>query len=616
MMARLYILALLLLAPLFVKAQDKPFNYREFEGKVKKHINSKPDSVKILVQQALKRKDLNDTIRGSLYNIYAIYYNTLGKEDSAITNFKKAIVLFKGYPRLAMRPLMNISTAYRSKGQFDDSFKYLGQALDIARANKNKLFEGMIYGNYASNYNVMKEYDKSVEYCLKSIELLKKENEPLQLITAQQKLANNYMQMYNFEFAADMYRDCMAGYKKLGDKNNYYNTLINYAECLKYLDRHDQALKALDEAIAGLKKMKNVLNLAIAYTKVGNISATKKQYKRAVDNYARGYGILEESNSVYVAIIAAESAELFNKLGRYNESIKIAERTKKLSVYPNTPAEDRNRLDIAVAAAHAKTDNDAAAIIGLQKAIATKDSLNRVTNEDHAREVQAKFQAEVQREKNLSLEANNKVLEQDARDRNTKITIYISAALAIVILILLFMRSIILKTRLQKQQLSTAGADITLLQERHRHEQQLSDAQRDMIDEKQRELTSTALRMASFQNSINDIIEKAEATVTGSVAEVKKELKMLVKQQDYWKQFETRFNSLHPDFGTNLQHRFTKLTKNDVEFCSLLKLNLSNKEIASLLQISHESAITKKYRIKKKMEISSDEEFDHLLAAI
>jgi len=48
----------------------------------------------------------------------------------------------------------------------------------------------------------------------------------------------------------------------------------------------------------------------------------------------------------------------------------------------------------------------------------------------------------------------------------------------------------------------------------------------------------------------------------------------------------------------------------------LLKLNLSNKEIASLLQISHESVITKKYRIKKKMEINNDAEFEKLLLEI
>jgi tetratricopeptide (TPR) repeat protein/DNA-binding CsgD family transcriptional regulator len=615
-MARLYLILLICLVPLKSLCQDRPFNYREFENKVKKYIYSKPDSVKLYVEEAFKQKGLHDTIRGNLYNIYAIYYNTIGKEDSAITNFNKAIVLFKGYPRMAIRPHMNISSAYRNKGEFDKSFSHLDQALEIAKATKNKSFEGMIYGNYASNYNVMKDYNKSVEYCLRSIDILKKENEQGQLITSQQKLANNYMQMYNFEFAAEMYRDCMAGYKKMGDLSNYYGTLLNYAECLKYLNKYNEAIKALDEAIAGLKKIKNKPNLAVAYTKIASIASLQKQYKKATDNYANAFTMLAESNSVYITIIAAEYAELLNKLGRYDDALAIAERTKALSVYPNTPIADRNRLDIAQAEAFSKTDNDAAAIAGLQKAIAVKDSLNNADNEKQVREVQAKFQAQVQQEKKRTLEANGRLLLQDVKDRHTVIILCVCAAIVLIGVVLLLLRSSMLKSRLQRQQLSTAGADVSLLQERHRHEQLLSDAQRDMIDEKQRELTSNAVRMASFQNAINDIIEKCDSNVISALSDVKKELKMLIKQQDYWKQFETRFNSLHPDFTANLQHRFNKLTKNDVEFCSLLKLNLSNKEIASLLQISHESAITKKYRIKKKMEISSDEEFEELLAAI
>src|SRR5690606_685960 len=136
---------------------------------------------------------------------------------------------------------------------------------------------------------------------------------------------------------------------------------------------------------------------------------------------------------------------------------------------------------------------------------------------------------------------------------------------------------------------------------------------KDTIDEKQRELTSTALRMANYQDNINQIIEKCESNEFTKVGEVKKELEHLIKQKDYWKQFETRFNSIHPEFNAGLVKKYSKLTKNDLEFCALLKLNLSNKEIASLLQISHESAITKKYRIKKKMGISDDTEFEKLI---
>jgi DNA-binding CsgD family transcriptional regulator len=59
---------------------------------------------------------------------------------------------------------------------------------------------------------------------------------------------------------------------------------------------------------------------------------------------------------------------------------------------------------------------------------------------------------------------------------------------------------------------------------------------------------------------------------------------------------------------------FPELTDNDIAFCSLLKLQLTNKEIASLLGISHQSVISKKYRVKKKMQLhDNDESFDQLM---
>ena len=123
-----------------------------------------------------------------------------------------------------------------------------------------------------------------------------------------------------------------------------------------------------------------------------------------------------------------------------------------------------------------------------------------------------------------------------------------------------------------------------------------------------------ALRLANFYDGINAMMERI--TMQSSITDVKKELQQLIKEKDYWKQFETRFNNLNPEFATGLLNRFPKLTKNDIEFCSLVKLKLSNKEIASLLQISHESVITKKYRIRKKMELEEDGDFEKLLSEL
>ncbi|PZR03576.1 MAG: hypothetical protein DI539_26145, partial [Flavobacterium psychrophilum] len=190
------------------------------------------------------------------------------------------------------------------------------------------------------------------------------------------------------------------------------------------------------------------------------------------------------------------------------------------------------------------------------------------------------------------------------------------ASIFFIIIVLLFLRSLWLKNRLQKEALRNLNIEKNLIKQQQEHEHEFANSQKAIIEEKQRELTSTALRLANYQDNINGIIEKCENGQITDAKQLKQDLASLLRQKDYWKQFETRFNNLHPDFANTLTERYSKLTKNDVEFCSLLKLNLSNKEIATLLQISHESTITKKYRIKKKMEINDDTEFEKMLMEI
>ncbi|MES2487845.1 MAG: hypothetical protein V4581_18095 [Bacteroidota bacterium] len=52
-MARLYLFMVLLL-PFISTGQDKPFNYREFEGRIKKYINSNPDSTLAILNEAME----------------------------------------------------------------------------------------------------------------------------------------------------------------------------------------------------------------------------------------------------------------------------------------------------------------------------------------------------------------------------------------------------------------------------------------------------------------------------------------------------------------------------------------------------------------------------------
>ncbi len=68
-----------------------------------------------------------------------------------------------------------------------------------------------------------------------------------------------------------------------------------------------------------------------------------------------------------------------------------------------------------------------------------------------------------------------------------------------------------------------------------------------------------------------------------------------------WEIFETNFNQVHEHFFKKLKKEFPDLTPGDLKLAAYLKMNLSSKEIAPLLNISIRGVENKRYRLRKKI---------------
>ena len=73
-----------------------------------------------------------------------------------------------------------------------------------------------------------------------------------------------------------------------------------------------------------------------------------------------------------------------------------------------------------------------------------------------------------------------------------------------------------------------------------------------------------------------------------------------------WSLFEQAFNNADKDFLEKIKTSHPDLTPNDLRFCAYLRLNLSSKEMAPLLNISIKSVETKRYRLRKKLGLEHD----------
>jgi tetratricopeptide (TPR) repeat protein len=114
-------------------------------------------------------------------------------------------------------------------------------------------------------------------------------------------------------------------------------------------------------------------------------------------------------------------------------------------------------------------------------------------------------------------------------------------------------------------------------------------------------------------------IQSLQTNLKGQTREDLLNLRRLVSEsklqtEGYWNEFLLIFSRVYPNFYEQLKNYYPELSQNELRICTLMKLNLSLLEIANLLNITSESARKARYRIYKKMELSSDKELvDKLL---
>lgn len=76
-----------------------------------------------------------------------------------------------------------------------------------------------------------------------------------------------------------------------------------------------------------------------------------------------------------------------------------------------------------------------------------------------------------------------------------------------------------------------------------------------------------------------------------------------IENEKHWQVFDKYFDEVHQDFINRLKEKHADLTPKDIRMCSYLKMNISSKEIAPLMNISIRGVEISRYRLRKKLNL-------------
>lgn len=138
------------------------------------------------------------------------------------------------------------------------------------------------------------------------------------------------------------------------------------------------------------------------------------------------------------------------------------------------------------------------------------------------------------------------------------------------------------------------------------------------LQTKSSEVAGKSLSIAKQSEMIENIqnILDSESDFNKLKSEIKKAIKINAVNKHEWEIFETNLNQINNEFIIALSKKHPNLTPKDIKLCVYLKMNLSSKEIAPMMNISFRGVELHRYRLRKKLGISQEETLSKFLLSI
>ena len=154
--------------------------------------------------------------------------------------------------------------------------------------------------------------------------------------------------------------------------------------------------------------------------------------------------------------------------------------------------------------------------------------------------------------------------------------------------------------------------------ERQAEEQKIQQMKSEMLEaelqNKNNELslqTSALVKRNQAIQALLDELERQKETLADRYPNklymrMKNLMEESLNDQADWLLFESHFNSAHQNFIERLRQQYSDITTGDLRICCLLRMNLSTKEIASLLNVSVRAIELRRYRLRKRLSLDGD----------
>ncbi|MFZ6013339.1 MAG: ligand-binding sensor domain-containing protein [Bacteroidota bacterium] len=120
--------------------------------------------------------------------------------------------------------------------------------------------------------------------------------------------------------------------------------------------------------------------------------------------------------------------------------------------------------------------------------------------------------------------------------------------------------------------------------------------------------------ITGIKTNLTQIIKKSNnEDVKRELVQITKDIENNISADTDWEQFQYHFDRVHGDFSTRFKAAFPALSPQEIKLSAYLRMNLSSKEIAQLLNISIRGVEISRYRLRKKLHLDRNKNLQEFI---
>lgn len=573
-----------------------------------------PKGIRYLDQLLRQYPGLSDSLRGIINSSLGSGYAMVGDLDSAKYHLQLAIKqLTDSTARIyAQKNLASVCLLQKDYGTADSIFTAVIEAIPENSVNNN--LKAGLMGAHSNVFAVQGQNRMAIELLKRALMICQQAQKPdtITLSILRARLAEIYFNLENYGLAAAELEKVLDIISPERDLYSYTTASLGLAHSLLELKAPNKAGPWLQKGLAANRRLGNKELEGYGLMLYGCYYDLSGMQSKALDYFKSSYELLREKKSTYLldcatAFLAFLSRNRMFERGRTVISDPVLDSIRQQQTPPQLLKYMRASLPVIEQLFPGeRTTAFCKEIISLQ------DTVTRMKLEQSIVDSKAEFRMMEQEQEKKRLEQDNTILAQVNTVRNIQVSLAVIAALALVFIIMYLVvrhRGRSLKQQLEIEQ---TRQDAAYKEELLAMEVELRSMREKVIEQQKNELLSSVSEIEQLRSEIGKLSDTSQKAVEELFARHLTDNRGRISLE----QFLQQFNMIFPKFFPALSKSYPSLSNADLQFCALIRMNFSIKDISAILHIEPKSTYKKKYRIEEKMELGENCSLEQLVFAV